>query len=141
MQRKSTLQWYRRKQRPEGVTWHVGDLGSKLFYKARVRTLEVKGRNREGEDQRCNSCRTEEIESIEHLIVECRGYEEQRERLIAAVVEVIGEEEWARRLEEEEAALCTVLGLYGDRQETKRLVGHTKVFLTQCWERRSELQG
>ncbi|KAG0722019.1 hypothetical protein GWK47_045250 [Chionoecetes opilio] len=53
MARKSTLQWYRWKQKPEGVTWHVGDWGSKLLYKARTGTLEVNGRNRELENQNC----------------------------------------------------------------------------------------
>ena len=139
--RKATLKWYKRKQRPEGVAWHVGDVGSKLLYKARTRTLEVNGRNREGEDPRCRSCRMGVEETVEHVIVECSSYENHRARLMTAIKAAIGEEEWVRRVEEEDAALCTVLGLYGNRQETESIVSHTKRFLTLCWEKRALLQG
>ncbi|KAG0722788.1 hypothetical protein GWK47_043887 [Chionoecetes opilio] len=96
MARKSTLQWCRWKQKPEGVTWHVGDWGSKLLYKARTGTLEVNGRNRELENQNC-SCRVGEKETVEHVIVECNKYRSQREKLIASIVIVLGREEWDRR--------------------------------------------
>lgn len=74
---KSTSRWYREKEKPEGVTWHVGDWGSQLLYQARTGTLEVNGRHREVENQSC-SCRTGEKETAEHLIVECNNYESQR---------------------------------------------------------------
>ena len=111
MARKSTLQWYRWKQKPEGVTWHVGDWGSKLLYKARTGTLEVNGRNRELENQNC-SCRVGEKETVKHVIVECNKYRSQRERPIASIVIVLGREEWDRRLEQKDGALCTVLRGY-----------------------------
>ena len=46
MERKSTLKWYMRKEDPEAITWHKGDSGSKLLFKARTNTLEVNSRNR-----------------------------------------------------------------------------------------------
>ncbi len=51
MSGKSSLKWYARKQKPEGVAWHVGDWGSKLLFKARSGTLEVNGMNRDGGSQ------------------------------------------------------------------------------------------
>ena len=39
MREKSTLKWYRRKQKPEGISWHVGEWGSKLLFKARYQGL------------------------------------------------------------------------------------------------------
>lgn len=42
---------YKRKQKPERVNWYRGDWGSKLLFKARTGTLEVKGRSREDQDQ------------------------------------------------------------------------------------------
>lgn len=54
---RSSLKWYKRKQRPEGVTWHIGDWGSKLLYKAWTGTLELNGRNRDVENQSC-TCTT-----------------------------------------------------------------------------------
>ena len=67
MREKSTLKWYRRKQKPEGISWHVGDWGSKLLFKARSGILEVMGKNREEQDKNCR-LHDGEIEAIEHLI-------------------------------------------------------------------------
>lgn len=78
-----------------------GDWGSKLLFKARSGTLEVKGSSRDEQDQYCSLCIGEE-ETIEHLIVACDRYEEERQGLLASVVEIIGEEEWHSRLEEED---------------------------------------
>lgn len=36
-------------------------------------------------------------ETIEHFIVECVRYEEERDRMIGSTVAVIGVEEWNRR--------------------------------------------
>ena len=64
--------------------------------------------------------------------------EEQREKLITVIVGVIGKEEWDRRVEEGDRAICTVLGLEGDRKETDRIINETKMFLAQCWEKRTQ---
>ena len=133
MREKSSMKWYRRKQKPEEIRWHVGDWGSKLLFKARTGTLEVKGRNRDDQqDKNCSFC-VGEKETIEHLIVECDKYNEQRRRLIDAVITVIGKEEWERRQGEEDGGICTVLGLYGGKEETEKLAEPAKTFLVQCW--------
>lgn len=73
--------------------------------------MEVNGSSRDEENQSC-SYSVGEKEIVGHLIVECNYYESHRGRLIALVVLVIGKEEWARRLEEEDRAICMVLGQY-----------------------------
>ncbi len=58
---------------------------------------------------------------------------------MAGVVAVIGREEWARRMKEDNGATCTVLGLYRDSKESERqIVQLMKVFLTQCWDQRNQ---
>ena len=142
MERKSTLKWYRWKERPEALQWHVGDWGSRLLVKARTGTLEVKARNREEQDQDCSRCGVRE--TIEHFLVECSNYEEERDRLIDSVEAVIGRDEWYRRLEMEgeDRGILTVLGLYGGEQESQRqeVVRAAKEFLTQAWGKRTLLQ-
>ena len=135
--RKSTLKWYSRKQQPERIDWHVGDWGSKLLFKARTGTLEVNGRNREEQQQECSVC-VGVKETVEHMIAECDMYEEYREQLIQKVTQVIGEEEWFRRINEEDGGITTVLGLYGDKEEAKKIVEIMKVYLVQSWKKRSE---
>ena len=72
----------------------------------------MKARNRDEIDQSCSSCRRVR-EKIEHFLVECDGYEEERGKLVESVKAVIGEYEWHRRLDEEEdVGALTVLGLY-----------------------------
>ena len=98
--------------KPEALQWHVGDWGSRLLVKARTGTLEVKARNRDGQEQDCSSCAGVR-ETIEHFLVECDRYDEERDRLVGSVTEVLGVEEWHRRIEEEEdGGILTVLGLY-----------------------------
>ena len=65
----------------------------------------------------CGFC-VGERETVEHMIVECRGYEEERRQLQEKIIDVIDEEEWCRRLEEEDGGISTALGLYGDRKVT-----------------------
>ena len=106
--------------------------------KARTGTLEVKARNRDEREQDCNSCRGGR-ETIAHFLVECVRYEEEREGLMGSVKAVIGEQEWRRRLEEEEdGGALTVLGLYqGERErEREEIVQMTKEFLVKTWRKR-----
>ena len=72
------------------------------------------------------------------VIVACRGYEAERQRLITSVANYIGQEEWANRLGEEDGGVSTILGLHGIKGEALKVGPFTKIFLTSCWEKRSE---
>ena len=136
MEGKSTLKWYTKKEKPEEIEWHSGDWGSKLLFKARAGVLEVNGRKRNEEEQNCKFCN--EKETIEHLIVECSEYDDLRETLIRNVTRIIGNQEWRKRLEEEDGGVCTVLGLYGNKYEAQEMAKYSKAFLVGCLEKRAE---
>ena len=70
--------------------------------------MEVKARNREVLDQSCRG----ERETVEHFLVECAKYKKERDRLIGSITVIIGEDEWNRRLEQEDGEVLTVNGLY-----------------------------
>ena len=98
----------------------------------------MKARNRDGQDQECSSC-VGTRETIEHFLVECDRYEEERGRLIGRAIATVGREEWRRRLEEEEdGGILTVLGLYREegQREREEIVKAVKEFLVQAWKRR-----
>ena len=133
MENKNTLRWYKRKEKPEAIHWHTGDWGSRLLVKARTGTLEVKARKR-NEDQNCSFCAGQR-ETVEHLIVECVKYEGYRKDLINVIVSVIGEEEWNRRLNEDDGGISTALGLY-ETNAHEKIIEAMKWFLKKSWEMR-----
>ena len=137
METKTTLMWYRCKERPEALQWHVGDWGSRLLVKARTGTLEVKARNREELDQSCSSC-TGVRETVEHFLVECTRHEEERGKLIRCIKTVIGEQEWLRRIEEEEdgGVLTVPVPRREGKREREKIVCICKEFLVQTWRKR-----
>ena len=61
-------------------------------------------RNRNEKDQDCISCRVKE--TIEHFLVECTHYEEERDRLIGSITAVISSDECHRRLKLERRKCC-----------------------------------
>ena len=139
MRNKSTLKWYRNKEKPEKIQFHVGDWSSRLLVKVRTGTLEVKARNREEENQDCSSCSRGVRETVEHFLVECDRYDEERAWLIRKVMEEIGQLEWDRRLlEVENGGELTVLGLYQEERQSVRekIIRVTKDFLVKAWNRR-----
>ena len=139
MEKKSSLKWYSRKQKPGRIEWHVGDWGSKLLFKARTGTLDLNGRNRNVQEQSCSLC-VGVKETVEHMMVECSRYEEERRILIGEITEIIGEEEWNKRLDEEDGGITTVLGLYSsNNRESDEVVKCTKKFLQKSVEKRQRL--
>ena len=107
--------------------------------KARTGTVKVNARGRDELDHKCSRCRGVR-ETIEHFVVECGRYEEERGKLIGSVQEVIGEQGWYRRIEEEEGARAlTVVGLYQGEgvREREKVIGAMKEFLVKAWGKRT----
>lgn len=71
--------------------------------------------------------------------MECPKYETQREDLVQVVKKTIVREEWEKRLEEDDEAIWTVLGLCGGREETERIVKAVRKYLTSSWENRTRI--
>ena len=65
-----------------------------------------------------------------------RCVREEREGLIGSVKAVIGEQEWCRRLEEEDGGVLTVLGLYQGEREREEIIGMPNEFLVKPGQKR-----
>ena len=110
------------------MRWHAKNWGSKFLVK--VRTVTLGTRNRDEQDQRCIFCRGQG-ETIEHFLVECGMYEEQRSRLIESIITVVVVEEWNRWLEDDDG-ISTALELYGSKVGSGKIIENTKLFLEQA---------
>ena len=78
---KSTLHWYARKEKPEMERCYDGSPNSTLLFKARTQSLEVNARTyrwSETGSKMCGVCGDGD-ETVEHVMVECGGYDEMRE--------------------------------------------------------------
>ena len=61
--------------------------------------------------------------------MECIKYEGHRKDLINVIVSVIGEEEWNKRLNEEDGGISTALGLYETNAHDRIIIEAMKWFL------------
>lgn len=79
LEEKSTLIIYRKfKQDIEEENWIDNTVETKLMLRARTNTLSLNWRNRyQGKNEKCpyNDC---DIETLEHFLTECKGYENIR---------------------------------------------------------------
>ena len=88
-------------------------------------------------EQKCEMC-GDEKETVDHFIIECDKYKEQRQELDRKVARLIGREEWEERKEGEHKGIRTVLGLTGDKISESIIVNHMKTFLVECWTIRNQ---
>ena len=136
---KPSLRRYANKVKPRRERFYDGSWESKIFFKARTNSLEIRERKNRwtGEDKYCEYCTERgerEIENLEHLIIECPKYEIEREEMIRRIVTKIGREKW-EEIKEEEDGLRHLLGF---TEEIGDLVGVTKNFLGKVWKRYQE---
>ena len=136
---KPSLRRYANKVKPRREMFYDGSWESKIFFKARTNSLEIRERKNRwtGEDKYCDYCTERgerEIENLEHLIIECPKYEIEREEMIRRIVTKIGREKW-EEIKEEEDGLRHLLGF---TEEIGDLVGVTKNFLGKVWKRYQE---
>ena len=134
MENKSTLEWYREKGVPKYESFYDGSWGSELLFKARSQSLEVNGRtyrwNTDG-SRLCKVCRNLEVESVYHVIVECVGYERERQVLIEAVRAEIGGDIFDEWNEDEKKGMCILLGISGVSNE--QVLEAVKEYLMKVW--------
>ena len=93
MNGKSSLAWYREKEKPKREWMYDGSYGSELLFKARTGSLEVNARTyrfSESSVKVCEKCRSGEDETVKHTIVKCAKYERERGALIDGIVNEIG---------------------------------------------------
>ena len=79
MENKGTLRYFKEKLKLERETFYDGSWEGKLLFKARSDSLELNGRigDWRGIPTNCTKC-GEERETLEHLLLECEWYEEER---------------------------------------------------------------
>ena len=136
MSGKSTLKWYETKLKPMAERTYDGSYSSDLLFKARSQSLEVNDRTYRWNDvgsRECQVCRTGDVESVYHVIVECAGYERERVVLIRSLMKFLDENfivEW------NENDICKILGLDGDPRMKMEPV---KKFLESIWKKRGIL--
>ena len=134
--RKRSLKWYK-KAKPKGEQWYDGSWESKILYKARTNTLEVQERKNRwrGEGAECHKCAEEgeqNIESLEHIIKECPGYIDIRQRWEEDIIRDMGQEHWDR-IKQEGEDMETILGF---KEEEGISINATKKHLVEIWKRR-----
>jgi len=97
METKSSLDLYKAKETPRRELFFDGDLGSSLLFKARSKSLEVNSRvyrwMNEG-SKLCRMCDVGRDETIEHLVLECPMYANDRREMMSTVTREIGIERW-----------------------------------------------
>ena len=139
MQKKSSLQLYRAKEKPGKDKAYNGTWEASLLFKARTNTLETNERKKKwgGENDECEKCekRGERIkETLEHVLTECSEYMEERNRLDERIRNTLGQL-WNRRKTEEDRGLKTMLGL---KDKNEEVVKYTKEFLKEIWRKRNK---
>ena len=129
---KPTLAWYERKECPRHEWCFDGSFGSQLLFKARTQSLEVNGRTyrwSESGVKMCEQC----DESVVHLVLECEKYERERQRLLDNVMQLVGQDEWARECSRDDNGMSLLLGLgVGSPGVTEIMKG----FLVKVWNKR-----
>ena len=152
MSEKTTLEWYRGKDRPRYESFYDGSHGGDLLFRARTKSLEVNSRVyrwKNGGSKVCEVCERGVDETVEHLMLECEGYECARGRMLGVVLEEIGMEAWSEMRERDvRERMEYLLGLCAERQRNCRVIESVKDFLESAWrermrktERRGPLRG
>ena len=132
-----SLEWYRNKDRPSKEKFYDGGVGSGLLFKARTGSLETNRRTWRwnGGGRSCNQCVVGENpvdESVEHILIECDRYEEERRELDTFMGNKIGVTRWEEEKQSENRGIDYVLGF----RELKNMRG-TKKFLEGAWRKRN----
>ena len=100
MENKRSLRWYKEKEKPKYENIYNGSWESTLLFKARTDSLEVNEKKKKwgGDTDKCLKCESRgetQIETLEHILVECEEYEEERK----IFEEEIKKRIWGKKME------------------------------------------
>ena len=142
MRKKNSLRWYKIKEKPKRENIYDGSWESKLLFKARTDSLEVNEKRRKwgGENDKCEKCedgRDRQIETLEHLMTECKAYEDERREFENKIKDKIGREIWERRKGEDDRGMKLILGL----EKNKEMIKDTKQYLKEIWGKKEVRKG
>ena len=134
MEKKTSLKWYKFKEKPKTLKAYDGSQGAEILFKARTNSLEVNERKKrwgEEVDERCEYCNDKkkiEKETLEHVIIECQEYKENRKIFMEEIKKEIGEKEWQEQTEKEDRGLKMILGIENEN-EVRPILESTKKYL------------
>ena len=137
MSGKSTLKWYEKKVKPMNERWYDGSRGGQLLFKARTQSLEVNARTyrwAENGTRVCMQCEAEVDETVEHMVLECLRYAEERAEMMDVVNEAIEPDVWNELREGEDHGMSFLLGLGNGKKRDVTMA--TKGFLEKAWNKR-----
>ena len=137
IENKPSLKLYTKKEMPRREEFYDGGWESKLLFKARSNSLEIGERKNRwtGEEEYCKGCLEygdRITESIEHIIIECPRYFEEREKLIRNIEEEIGRSKW-EEIKGEGKELEHLLGFAREGDGMTKLA---KGYLGEIWRQR-----
>ena len=122
--------------------FYIGDFRSKLLFKARTGLLEVNGRTHRwsGKSENCEYCIIGVKETIEHMIIECMGHEQERKVLIGEMKNLIGEKKWDEVKARDDEGLSVILDFECEDEminmHRMKVVNITKVYQLKVWNKR-----
>ena len=87
LERKKTLEWYRKKEAPMYVRWYNGSLGD--LFRARAQYIDVNARNyrwSEFHSKVCQMCDMGDDETVEHVILEFEKHDRERMKMMRVIL-------------------------------------------------------
>ena len=128
-------EWFKRKNNVSEVCLGC-DACQKWYHMVNGRTYRWSGKS-----ENCEYCITGVKETIEHLIIECMGHEQERRVLIGEMKNLIGEEKWDEVKARENEGLSVILGFECEDETLNmnrmKIVNTTKMYLMKVsskWE-------
>ncbi|KAF2363434.1 hypothetical protein FHG87_005812 [Trinorchestia longiramus] len=122
---------------PRFEMFYDGSFGSQLLFAIRCKALSVNRRTwrwNEGNTRLCLQCNRGVEETVEHLVLDCSKYEQEREILMDVVHEQWGENKWNARCVGEDFGMRYLVGL--DEECNMTVVDAMKDFLVHAWNMR-----
>ena len=112
-----------------------------MLFRVRAGAWEINSRTWRwnGNEKSCMECGRGVEETLEHIVVGCEAYEEERMILEENMKRCIGEERWEMVKETEDYGMAYLVGL--EEQEEEDMVERVNImkkFLTKVWWRREE---
>ena len=110
-----------------------------MLFKARTDSQEVNEKKKKwgSENDKCEKCSIEgeiPVETLEHLLLECKAYDTERNRLENKIISRIGLGSWEMKKMGEDKGIKMILGLERNREVMK----DTKQFLKEIWKKRGK---
>ena len=137
MSEKTTLSLYRMKEKPGCETFYDGGWGSQLLFGARSQSLKLNARTARWNDRRskaCLVCDNGDDETVEHMVVNCNGYERERDEYMKVVISKYGREQFAAWTEQDDNGLAVFFRLLQGVDD--ECMDAMKDLLEKMWKKR-----